>query len=46
MKQIGHITYAGLPQDIEAGSTILVDDGLIELKVTKVVDGQISNAAL
>ena len=36
---IGHITYAGLPQDIEAGNTILVDDGLIELKVTKVVDG-------
>lgn len=35
---IGHITYAGLPQDIEAGNTILVDDGLIELKVTKVVD--------
>ena len=39
IETIGHITYAGLPQDIEAGNTILVDDGLIELKVTKVVDG-------
>ena len=36
---IGRITYAGLPQDIQSGNTILIDDGLIELKVNKVVDG-------
>lgn len=38
-QNIGRITYAGLPQDIESGNTILIDDGLIELKVNKVVDG-------
>lgn len=36
---IGRITYTGLPEDIEAGNTILIDDGLIELKVNKVTDG-------
>lgn len=30
----GYITYAGLPQDVEIGHRILVDDGLIELTVT------------
>lgn len=30
---IGHITYAGLPADIAVGGRILIDDGLIELKV-------------
>lgn len=33
------ITYDGLPQDIVAGNTILIDDGLIELRVDAVVDG-------
>lgn len=28
-----HITYEGLPADVNAGSTILIDDGLIELRV-------------
>lgn len=36
---IGRITYTGLPQDIQSGNMILIDDGLIELKVNKVVDG-------
>ena len=29
----------GLPADVEAGNTILIDDGLIELKVQEVVNG-------
>ena len=37
--KIGHITYAGLPKDISKGNTILIDDGLIELRVEDVVDG-------
>lgn len=37
--QIGFINYNGLPADVEAGNTILIDDGLIELKVQEVVDG-------
>lgn len=36
---IGRITYQGLPQDIQSGNTILIDDGLIELKVERVTDG-------
>lgn len=36
---IGRITYTGLPQDIQSGNMILIDDGLIELKVNKVLDG-------
>ncbi|MDY5807259.1 MAG: pyruvate kinase [Lachnospira sp.] len=37
--KIGHITYGGLPKDISKGNTILIDDGLIELRVEDVVDG-------
>ncbi len=33
------ITYEGLPQDIATGNTILIDDGLIELRVDAVVNG-------
>lgn len=36
---IGRITYAGLPQDVSKGNTILIDDGLIELRVNNVIDG-------
>ena len=36
---IGRITYAGLPQDVSKGNTILIDDGLIELCVNNVIDG-------
>ena len=34
--QIGFINYSGLPADVEAGNTILIDDGLIELHVERV----------
>ena len=36
---IDMITYAGLPADVDNGNTILIDDGLIELRVEEVVDG-------
>ena len=36
---ITSITYEGLPQDISKGNTILIDDGLIELRVDNVMDG-------
>ncbi len=32
------ITYAGLAEDVVAGNTILIDDGLIELRVDEVKD--------
>lgn len=35
-ENIGHINYAGLPEDVTAGNKILIDDGLIELQVTSV----------
>ena len=38
-ENIDMITYAGLPADVENGNTILIDDGLIELRVEEVVDG-------
>ena len=38
---IGHINYAGLPQDVTEGNRILIDDGLIELKVEKVENTEI-----
>ena len=34
--KINMVTYAGLPEDVSAGNIILIDDGLIELKVDKV----------
>ncbi len=38
-ENINHITYEGLPADVKKGDTILIDDGLIELKVDSVIDG-------
>lgn len=38
-KEIVSITYKNLPNDVAAGSRILLDDGLIELIVEKIVDG-------
>ncbi|MBB3040286.1 pyruvate kinase [Nocardioides sp. LMS-CY] len=32
-------TYKGLPGDVQVGDPILIDDGKIRLRVTKVVDG-------
>ena len=34
--KINMVTYAGLPEDVTTGNIILIDDGLIELKVDKV----------
>lgn len=36
------ITYAGLPHDVEIGSRILIDDGLIAMKVTNVKSDRIT----
>lgn len=33
------VSYQNLPQDVEKGSRILLDDGLIELRVTDIKDG-------
>lgn len=38
---ICHINYSGLPEDVSAGSRILIDDGLIELKVENVEGDEI-----
>lgn len=32
-ENIGYINYSGLPADVQTGDRILIDDGLIELKV-------------
>ncbi|MDR0884376.1 MAG: pyruvate kinase [Oscillospiraceae bacterium] len=34
--QRAYISYAGLPRDVQKGDTILLDDGLVELEVTRV----------
>lgn len=36
--EIASVTYKGLPKDVEVGTRILIDDGLIELKVLEVTD--------
>ena len=38
---IAHINYAGLPEDVEIGNYILIDDGLIELQVESKTDTDI-----
>lgn len=40
-ERTGHITYEGLPQDVEVGSSILIDDGLIGLEVEEISDTDI-----
>ncbi|WP_280769897.1 pyruvate kinase [Salipaludibacillus daqingensis] len=35
------VTYPGLIDDVHVGSVLLLDDGLIELKVTEITDGQL-----
>lgn len=37
----GFINYAGLCEDVNPGTRILIDDGLIELRVIEVADGDI-----
>lgn len=41
-KDCASISYEGLPGDVSRGSTILLDDGLIELKVTDITGTLIS----
>ena len=36
--EIASVTYKGLPKDVEVGTRILIDDGLIELKALEVTD--------
>lgn len=38
----GYVNYPGLPKDLEIGSTILIDDGLLELEVTGLTDTDIT----
>lgn len=38
-QEIVSVTYKNLPNDVQEGSRILLDDGLIELVVEKIVDG-------
>ncbi len=37
-----HITYADLPRDLKSGDSILIDDGLIALRVEHVTDTEIT----
>lgn len=39
--KIGHITYDGLPADLEIGNSILIDDGLIALEVAELTETDI-----
>ncbi len=38
-KDIVSISYPELPKDIKIGDRILIDDGLVELKVVEIIDG-------
>lgn len=40
------VTYDGLPRDVRRGTRILLDDGLIELKVESVTDTEISTTII
>ena len=41
-KEICSITYKDLPQDVHEGGTIMLDDGLIKLRITNVTDSDIT----
>ena len=41
-KEICSITYTDLPQDVHEGGTIMLDDGLIKLRITNVTDTDIT----
>ena len=45
-KEICSITYKDLPQDVQAGGTIMLDDGLIKLHIEKVTDTDITCTVL
>lgn len=38
-ENIVNISYKDLPQDVEIGGRILIDDGLVELKIVDIIDG-------
>ncbi|MDR3239744.1 MAG: pyruvate kinase [Clostridiales bacterium] len=40
------VTYSELPKDLNVGSRVLIDDGLIELKVKDIVDSEIHCVAV
>ena len=41
-QSMASITYDGLPRDVAPGSRILIDDGLVELRVETVTDTDIA----
>ena len=40
-QEMTHITYPGLSRDVEKGTRILIDDGLIEMAVTQIKGGDV-----
>src|SRR5918993_4882670 len=44
-REVG-ISYLGLPQDVHAGDTLLLDDGLVQLRVERVEGERISTTVL
>ncbi|WP_306489219.1 pyruvate kinase [Anaerococcus octavius] len=38
-EEIVSVSYEGLPNDVEVGSVIYIDDGLVQLEVTEIKDG-------
>lgn len=40
-QEMTHITYPGLSRDVEKGTRILIDDGLIEMAVTQIKGGNV-----
>ncbi|WP_416151479.1 pyruvate kinase [Salipaludibacillus sp. HK11] len=40
-KELISVSYPGLINDVHVGSTLLLDDGLIELRVTEIKDGEL-----
>ena len=45
-KEIVHVTYKGLPQDLKVGNTVLIDDGLIALEVMSIKGTKVNCKAL
>ena len=45
-KEICSVTYKDLPQDVQPGGTIMLDDGLIMLRIEKVTDTDITCTVL
>lgn len=38
-EDIVSVSYEGLPNDVEVGSNVYIDDGLVQLEVTEIIDG-------